>query len=378
MKKEADMNLEHGLQENNRLETRSIPSITGEQYDPTDQPEFSEPTYIRSLIERLLEHDPRRKIIEKGLYRLYSHGLFGEELVKEFLMELYRKNCRPNTLRGYNITFYAFIRFLQETGHTRIETVTWEDLCAYVEQEHDRGKKPRSVRTRLNNLWAFMRFLVDRSVIKPDILKRRIRIKIPESLPRAIDPEDIKKLLAVIKETRDRAVILLLLRTGMRIGELLSTRISDINLKEKRIDIYEAQKNRAGRVVYFSEDAERALKRWLGERDPDQEYLFYGKSGNPLSYETMRQMYMTYIEQAELAKKEYTLHSLRHTFASELLNAGMRLECLQPLLGHKSIEVTRIYARLTDNTRREEYFKAMSMIEKGGVHGIYRLDSKLS
>ena len=71
------------------------------------------------------------------------------------------------------------------------------------------------------------------------------------------------------------------------------------------------------------------------------------------------------------ADKGYTVHSLRHTFASELLNAGMRLECLQQLLGHSCIEMTRRYARLTDTTRREEYFRAMAQIEKGGLDGHY-------
>ena len=66
-----------------------------------------------------------------------------------------------------------------------------------------------------------------------------------------------------------------------------------------------------------------------------------------------------------LSFKGYTVHCLRHTFATELLNAGMRLECLQQLLGHSNLEVTRIYARLTDKTREEEYFKAMAIIEKG-------------
>jgi site-specific recombinase XerD len=80
---------------------------------------------------------------------------------------------------------------------------------------------------------------------------------------------------------------------------------------------------------------------------------------------------------AGLAHKGYTLHALRHTFASELLNAGMRLECLQQLLGHSSIEMTRRYARLTDNTRREEYFKAMQIIESEGIRGHYRRDRSL-
>ena len=74
---------------------------------------------------------------------------------------------------------------------------------------------------------------------------------------------------------------------------------------------------------------------------------------------------MHYIEKAGLAHRGYTVHTLRHTFATELLNAGMRLECLQVLLGHRCIEETRRYARLTDKTREEEYFRAMSVIERG-------------
>ena len=68
------------------------------------------------------------------------------------------------------------------------------------------------------------------------------------------------------------------------------------------------------------------------------------------------------------------MHCLRHTFASELLNAGMRLECLQVLMGHTSVEVTRRYARLTDRTREEEYFKAMTIIQRGEIDGHYQLD----
>jgi integrase len=74
---------------------------------------------------------------------------------------------------------------------------------------------------------------------------------------------------------------------------------------------------------------------------------------------------------------DYTPHTLRHTFATELLNVGMRLECLQVLLGHRNIEETRRYARLTDKTREEEYFKAMVIIERGDNHGNDRCDPEL-
>jgi integrase/recombinase XerD len=166
-------------------------------------------------------------------------------------------------------------------------------------------------------------------------------------------------------------MILVLLRTGVRIGELLGTRMGDIHLKERRIEIYEGEKNRLGRVVYLSEDAVCALEAWFHERVQWKEYVFYrhGRMNGRMSYSTARTRFMLYVQKAGLLNKGYTVHTLRHTFATELLNAGMRLECLQVLLGHRGIEETRRYARLTDKTREEDYFKAMSRIERGDNHG---------
>jgi integrase len=218
---------------------------------------------------------------------------------------------------------------------------------------------------------------VDREVSHPDLLKRKLRVKVPEALPRAIAPEDVQQFLAVIENPRDRAMILVLLRTGMRIGELLATKMSEVNLSDKQIIIMEAQKTRVGRVAYLSEDAGKALTLWLKKRDPAKERLFYGQGRQRLGYTAARVRFVKYLEKAGLAHKGYSLHCLRHTCATELLNAGMRLECLQQLLGHSNIEMTRRYARLTDNTRREEYFRAMAIIEKGEPHGHYHRHSEL-
>ncbi|MES0447656.1 MAG: tyrosine-type recombinase/integrase, partial [Desulfobacterales bacterium] len=166
------------------------------------------------------------------------------------------------------------------------------------------------------------------------------------------------------------------LRTGMRIGELLNTLVKEVYLKERRIEIYEAEKNEVGRVVYLSDDARSVLKAWFEIRDNRKEYLFYTHRER-MSYATARSMFLRYLEKAGISHRGYTLHSLRHTFASELLNAGMRLECLRPLLGHSSIEMTRRYARLTDKTREKEYFRAMEIIERGQLDGHYRMDNQL-
>jgi site-specific recombinase XerD len=172
-------------------------------------------------------------------------------------------------------------------------------------------------------------------------------------------------------------MILVLLRTGMRICELLSTRIQDINLRERKILIFESAKNRIGRVVYLSEDARVALRKWIKIRNQKTDYLFYGHGGRPLSYEAARSVFKKYSDKAGLSQKGYTLHCLRHTFASELLSAGMPLESLQYLMGHSSIVVTRRYARLTNIALEKDYFDAMQKIEKEETDGLYGYDFEI-
>jgi len=266
---------------------------------------------------------------------------------------------------------------MRDSGKTRLEEITRRDVEAFIEHEQDRGNKITTVRTKLVSVQAFLRYLVEEEIVSPDIFSRRIRLQLPERLPRAMDPEDLRKLLSVMEDTRARAMIMVLLRTGMRIGELLHTKVTDVHIKERRIDIYEGEKNRLGRVVYLSDDAVLALRKWLKQRDPWEEYLIYGGRADTLSYSTARLIFRGYLVKAGLAHKGYSLHTLRHTFATELLNAGMRLECLQVLLGHRSIEETRRYARLTDKTREEEYFRAMSRIERRNRKGDDRRDHEL-
>ena len=316
--------------------------------------------------------------IERIMRRMSVEGLCGREKVRDYLRRQLRHNCRPNTIRSSGTTILLFLEFFKQSGGQHLAAIGPKHISAFVEHEQDRGIAPVSIDGRLKGLYAFLNFLVDNDVIGAHVIKRKLRIKVPDALPRAIDPEDIQQLLATIKKVRDRALILALLRTGMRIGELLNTRVEDLNLREQLVQIIEAHKNRVGRVVYLSTDAVGALKKWMKTRKYQSKFIFYGRDAGPLCYEAARAMFKSYIDKAGLAHKGYTLHCLRHTYASELLNAGMPLQCLQELLGHRSIEMTRRYARLTDRTRREAYYQAMAIIEAGGINGHYRLDYQLS
>jgi len=340
--------------------------------NPTHNP----PRYYQTRLRFTSHPEGSLAALLKILKRLSRLDLPGKDQVEAYLRQLTYGNRRPRTLYSRFGTLVLFLGMIKNSGKAYLEEITRSDVEAFIEQEQDRGIKITTIRTRLVSVLAFLRHLVEEEIVSAELFVRRIRLQLPERLPRAMDLDDLQKLLSVIRDVRDRALILILLRTGMRIGELLNTQMADVHIKERKIEIYEGEKNHLGRVVYLSDDAILALRKWLKKRNPGEAYLFYGKNVETMSYSTARLIFRRYLEKAGLMDQAYSLHWLRHTFATELLNVGMRLECLQVLLGHRSIEETRRYARLTDKTREEEYFRAMSKIERRNSHG--RCDPELA
>jgi integrase/recombinase XerD len=330
--------------------------------------------YLKSLKEsktQLFASQDRSRWFAVILKQLSESTLGDKELIEKYLRHMYRHMCKATTVDNVYRIIHSFATHRMMNTNRSLTGITRDDIEAFVEHEQDRGLKPSTVRLRLVVIRAFLRFLIDEGYLEHEVLTRRIQIKLPERLPRVIEPADVKQLLGVIDRVRDRALLLMLLRTGMRIGELLHTTMDEVNMQESKVTVYQAQKTGTGRVVYFSSDAKDAVAAWLRQRNPAAAFLFHGYGLQRLTYAGAREIFRKYLRKAGLVDKGYSLHCLRHTFASELLNAGMRLECLQKLLGHTSVEVTRRYARLTDKTREEEYFKAMEKIEKGEIDGHY-------
>ncbi len=323
-----------------------------------------------------LPRNKRLYTLNRFTVRLSATGHPGTDMVIEYLRGKYRTNQSMHTIEHAGGVILLFLAFLKRRG-TNILSLTTQDINAYVEYDHDRGLKINSIIGHLRVVYAFVRYLVGRDILPIELLQRKIRIQQPEVLPRAIPSEDVEILLAAISKVRDRALILLLLRTGMRIGELLNVKVSDIILSERKILLSVGEKNFQGRVVYFSEDAENALVEWLQMRNEHKEYLFYSPTRENISHGAAWNVMRKLLEKADLLNKGYSLHSLRHTFATTMLNAGLRLEVLQQLLGHKEIDMTLRYARISNATRESEYFKAMAIIEQGGLHEPNRVNSQL-
>jgi len=334
------------------------------------QPTTHEPLKSESAVPG--EQHRAQTPIDHILERLSPLELPAKEHFERYLRHKSRLNHKRSTLDSSFTSIRFFLDFYGKSGKGDLKDLECADLEAFIEHEQDRGMYISTVRTRMASIIAFLHFLMEQEVLPGTALKKTIRLKLPDTLPRAMNPKDVRRLLSVIHNTRDRALILLLLRTGIRIGEALGLTLNDLDLRDRKVHLFEGEKNSMGRVVYFSDDALFALKRWLRRRDTTREFLFYGRSTRPLCYSAALSRFKKYLTRAKLTEKGYTVHSLRHTYASELLNAGMHLECLQKLMGHQDIEVTGRYARLTDTTRKEEYFRAMAKIEKGEIDGDYR------
>ena len=276
--------------ENNTI-TSQRETLTGSglnNFQPVFPPPIILPEVHRGKSGKVINprYTPEAQALHWALDRLAGCELPGKEHVEEYFRSMYRRNFRPRTFASALTAIHDFLMVVRASGKIRLEEITKSDIEAFIEHEQDRQLKLSTVRTKLHCVNAFLGYGLDAGIINSSVLARRIRLKKPEALPRAMDPDDAKQLLAVIDDPRDRALIFVLLRTGMRIGELLNTKLSDLHLRDRKIDIYEGEKNRLGRVVYLSDDAMEALKAWLKIRDSQTVFLFYANRNKSMSYST--------------------------------------------------------------------------------------------
>jgi len=186
---------------------------------------------------RYRDFPAQRHTLERILQKLSQEDLPGTPYLEQYFRHMHRRDLTANTLRAAATSLRGFLTFLKNQGKPDLLTVVHNDLEAFVECLQDRGLKPLAVENNLRQVKTFLRYLIEGKVISSEILNRRISIKVPKALPRALDPSDVKRLLAVVQKIRDRAMILVLLRTGIRIGELLRLRVSDVYLPERKIHL---------------------------------------------------------------------------------------------------------------------------------------------
>ena len=285
--------------------------------------------------------------------------------IKQFVNWVRRRNPDARTWRDYG---YVLDLFVQMVGDHSPEEITYQDIDRFVAVQCDRGYKATTINRRLAAVVSLYLFLSyeDEDLVCP-VLPGRHYMREPQRLPRPVGAEEIGRFFAVIDSTRDRAMFLLMLRCGLRISEVASLRLVDLYLDERYPRLVVSGKGSRERSVYLSSQAERSLRSWLAERPSVTcDFIFLSYQYNGLSTTAIHKRLMVYREKAGL---NITAHRLRHSFATDLVNADAAVTSIQKLMGHRWLETTQIYVMANDKQVCEDYYAACQKLESWQVPG---------
>jgi site-specific recombinase XerC len=242
------------------------------------------------------------------------------------------------------------------------DAITLRDIDRYVDHCHQLGHAVSTINRRLTALRTFYWFLDIESDDAPPnpVIPRRHFIPQGERLPRDVEDADLECLLAVIESARDRAMVLLMLRCGLRVGEVHRLSLSDLYLQPTAGSLprlWLTGKRGAQRVVYLSHQALAALENWLAVRpEVESQAVFVSRLRRRISVRTIQDRLTRYCRRAGVV---LSCHRLRHTFGRHLVEARMPITSIQRLLGHKSVRTTQIYLHISDPQVQADYDAAM-------------------
>jgi site-specific recombinase XerD len=273
---------------------------------------------------------------------------------------LKRRNCSKHTVKNYLNTLKQFVIWLD----VPLEEVTHKKVLAYIDFLLDRNLKPKTINCHLDSIRGFYQYLRSEEELSiPNPVKRGYALKLSRPLPRHLRDEEVKRLFSVIECLRDRCMFLLMLRCGLRVEEVSNLSLGALDPRRRRIYVYNG-KGLKDRVVYLSNDAYDALVRYLRIRPSSRAKKLFlvqkgSRRGKPLAVRSIQKRMEYYARRAGL---KVSCHHLRHTMATQLLNADAKLVTIQDLLGHTRIKTTERYCKVSNLKVQRDYFKAMEVI----------------
>jgi site-specific recombinase XerD len=279
------------------------------------------------------------------------------ELIR-YRRALKRKNYSLHTLKSYMNILDQFNRWLS----VPIAEVTRKEIGLYVDHLLRKRRTPKTITCHLQTIRLFFDYLINeeaRSIVNP---VTRISLRLPKPLPRHLKDDQVTSLFSVIRDLRDRAMFMLMLRCGLRVQEVAQLTVDAVEYGRRQIFVSHG-KGAKDRVVYMSEDARSALSAYLARRSSKAKALFLVQKGpmkgSPISVRGIQKRIEYYARKNHLS---VSCHRLRHTMATQLLNADADLTTIQDLLGHSQITTTQRYCWVANLKVQRDYYKAMKLV----------------
>lgn len=287
-------------------------------------------------------------------------------MLKDF--ENYLKNVRKyslNTINSYISDINIFLEYLH-IQKLNYNDVNHEVIRSYLKYLDEKKYKNSSINRILSSLNDYYNYLTKCKVTKYNYFEDINRPRKEKRLPNFINYSEYMSLLATVEKeeneflkARNLLLLEILFDTGLRVSEAVNIEINNINKKEQSIKVL--GKGNKERIVYYGDYAKNYLEDYLNLRRNinivDKDYLFLNKNYTRLTRRGVEYL-ISDISKKALLRQKISPHTLRHSFATEMLNNGCDIRSVQELLGHKSLSTTGIYTHVTNEVVRQEYLKA--------------------
>jgi site-specific recombinase XerD len=282
------------------------------------------------------------------------------DLISRYRRFLKRRNYSNHTVKNYTNILGRFSCWLR----IPIEEVTTKETDAYMDHLLRNRKKPKTINCHFGCIHAFYDYLIEyerMSLINP--VRKNYKLRLPRPLPKHLRDEQVVALFKEINDTRDRAMFMLMLRCGLRVEEVARLTADAIEYRRRQLYVFNG-KGSKDRVVYLSADALSALQAYMQKRKWSKEKRVFlvqkgPLRGKPISVRGIQKRIEYYAKKTEI---QVSCHHLRHTMATQLLNADADLITIQDLLGHSKITTTQCYCRVSNLKVQRDYYKAINVV----------------
>lgn len=281
-----------------------------------------------------------------------------EVQVDKFLFFLKSElNYSELTIKSYQLDLTDFFGYI-ESKKINYLTITNHDVRGYLKYLDSCNLKNSTISRRISTLRTFYNYLVDENIVENNVFHNVKNPKLEKKLPNYLNYNEMEELLESIdistsEGLKRRLLIEMFYSTGCRVSEMINVKISDIDFTNKTIRIM--GKGSKERIVYFGDYASKYLENYISKVKCDK-YLFTNKKGEKLTINEVEQIVKDIMKHISI-KTHVTPHTLRHTFATHLLNNGADIRTVQELLGHANLSTTGIYTHVSSDRLKDIYFK---------------------